>query len=129
MQNDQLPKYDETLESQVCVSKVDIMSVMKFSFLVSVGLGIAFIVLVCFSWFVLDSMNVFSTFQEFAGDVGTGRVTGFVQYLYFSRVLAISVMLAILGTVVLTAISVLYAYIYNIVTRLVGGIKITITNE
>ncbi|QPK94152.1 DUF3566 domain-containing protein [Actinomyces sp. zg-332] len=120
---------EEILESQICVSKVNILSVMKFSFLVSVGLGIAFVVMVCLSWFVLDSMHVFSSFQEFAGDIGTGRVTGFVQYLYFSRVLAISIMLAILGTVVLTAISVLYAYIYNVVAHLVGGIKITITNE
>lgn len=96
---------------------------MKFSFLVSVGLGIAFVVFISFVWLFFNSLNVFYSFEEFANSVGSGLANDIVEYLYFSRVFAFSILIAVLNTIVLTVISMLYAFIYNVVSDLIGGIK------
>ena len=119
----------EIVQTQVCVNNINVVSVMRFSFLLSVGLGIAFVVCACLFWALLNSMHVFASLEEFIGQVGSDAVSNLTQYFYFSRVLALSILVAIVNSVVLTTISVLYAYLYNLVSKLVGGIKVTISNE
>ena len=119
---------DVSAQSEVTVARFNVVSVMKFGFLVSVGLGIAFVVCVMLAWFILNSLHVFSTFEEFVGNVGTGSVSTLVEYFYFSRVIAVSVLLAILNVFVFTFISVLFAYLYNVVSSLVGGIRVILSN-
>lgn len=59
---------------------------------------------------------MFYSFEEFANSVGSGLANDIVEYLYFSRVFAFSILIAVLNTIVLTVISMLYAFIYNVVS-------------
>ena len=54
---------------RLTVARVDPWSVMKISFLVSVAIGIAFVVMVAVLWLILDGMGVFSSLNRTIADI------------------------------------------------------------
>ena len=106
---------------------------LKISFLVSVALGIAGVVMVAVLWTVLSGMNVFSTLNDFLTQVTSGETSGpsidLQDYLGFSRVVAISAVLGVLNVFLLTALATLTAFLYNICAALVGGAQVTLSDE
>lgn len=111
----------------VTVARVDILSAMKFSFMLSVALGVCLVIVMAIVWFMLDSMHIFSAIQTFVGNVNSA--TKLVEYLYFSRFMALVTLVAISNIVVTTVIGAICAYIYNLIGALVGGLKVTLVDE
>jgi len=54
---------------RLSLTRINPLSVMKVSFLLSVAAGIMLIVAAAFVWFMLDALHVFSTIKELAGTV------------------------------------------------------------
>lgn len=118
---------------RLTAQRIDPWSVLKISFLVSVALGIAGVVMVAVLWTVLSGMNVFSTLNDFITQVTSGESSGptinLQDYLGFSRVVAISAVLGVLNVFLLTALATLTAFLYNICAALVGGAQVTLSDE
>lgn len=118
---------------RLTAQRIDPWSVLKISFLVSVALGIAGVVMVAVLWTVLSGMNVFSTLNDFITQVTSGETSGpsidLQDYLGFSRVVAISAVLGVLNVFLLTALATLTAFLYNICAALVGGAQVTLSDE
>ncbi|MGQ0629919.1 MAG: DUF3566 domain-containing protein [Sporichthyaceae bacterium] len=114
------------------IANIDPWSVMKVAFLFSVALGIIFLVAVALLWALLDFMGFFNTVattvSDISGDEGT---QGFDVVGFFSlpRVLGMATIIALVDTVVITALATLAAYLYNISTDLVGGVEVTLAEE
>lgn len=118
---------------RLTLQRVDPWSVMKISFLVSVALGVATVIMVAVLWTVLNGMNVFSTVNDLIVEVTTGENSAsnfnLMDYIGFGRVLSLSVVIAVINVILLTALATLTAFLYNVCTALVGGAQLTLSDE
>lgn len=118
---------------RLTAQRIDPWSVLKISFLVSVALGIAGVVMVALLWTVLSGMNVFSTVSDFFTQVTSGEAGGpsfdLMDYLGFGRVVSLAAVLGVLNVFLLTALATLTAFLYNICAALVGGAQVTLSDE
>lgn len=118
---------------RLTLQRVDPWSVMKISFLVSVALGIAGVIMVAVLWSVLSGMQVFSTVNELIVMLNTGEdgATGFdlMDYLGFGRVVSLAVVIGVFNVFLLTALATLTAFMYNVCTALVGGAQLTLSDD
>ena len=81
-------------------------------------------------WLVLDNMAVFTTVNDMIREiVGEESPIDLLQFLDFSRVISGAAVIAIVDVVLLTALSTLGAFLYNICSSLVGGLQLTLTDD
>ena len=115
---------------RLTVSAVDPWSVMKMSVLMSVAIGIATIVAFIVLWIVLQATGVMSglesTMSELAGAESAERIVGIFG---FGRVVAAGFIIAVINIVLMTALSTLAAFIYNIGSLIAGGFSLTLTDD
>jgi nitrogen fixation-related uncharacterized protein len=117
---------------RLTLAKVDPWSVMKIGFLLSVAIGIAFVVLIAVLWTVLNSMGVFSDVDRTIDTVlGSSSGTKFdlMTYVGFGRVISLATVIAVVDVFLLTALSTLAAFLYNVCSQLVGGVQMTLTDD
>jgi hypothetical protein len=114
------------------IVNIDPWSMMKVSFLFSVALGLVFLVAVALLWTALDVMGVFASVGHTVSDVSGGaNSSGFNVVSFFSlpRVMGIATILALVNTIMITALATLASYLYNLSTELVGGLEMTLAEE
>ena len=118
---------------RLTVSRVDPWSAMKLAFLIAVALGIAFVVMTAVLWMVLAGMNVFDqvngVVQNLATNPNGGATFNILDYVGFGRVVSLSIVIAVIDVVLLTAVSTIGAFIYNVSANLVGGLQLTLTDD
>ena len=115
---------------RLALSRIDPWSVMKLSFLLSFAVGVMIVVAAAVVWLVLDNMAVFTTVNDMIREiVGEESPIDLLQFLDFSRVISGAAVIAIVDVVLLTALSTLGAFLYNITAALVGGVNVTLTDE
>lgn len=117
---------------KLSVSRVDPWSAMKLSFLLSVAVGIAGVVMVAVLWMILSSMGVFSDMNRTVeGILSTtnGAKFDLMDYIGLGRVVSLSIVIAVIDVILMTAVSTLGAFLYNVCSSLVGGLQITLTDD
>ncbi|CAM3405861.1 DUF3566 domain-containing protein [Isoptericola cucumis] len=114
---------------RLSISRVDPWSVMKLAFLLSVAIGFMTVVATMVVWYVLNDMGTFHTVQDFLQETVGPQTVNIVQFIEFDRVVSLSVLIAIVNVVLLTAIATIMAILYNITAALVGGAHLTLTDE
>lgn len=115
---------------RLAVSRIDPWAVMKLSFLLSIAAGIALVVATAVVWNVLNSMQVFTLLDGLITDIaGTESFINILEYVEFSRVMSLAVVIAVVDIVIFTAMATLLAFLYNVVAALVGGLHVTLTDE
>ncbi|MBK6885135.1 MAG: DUF3566 domain-containing protein [Tetrasphaera sp.] len=104
---------------------------MKVSFLVSVGIGIALVIMVTVLWMLLSGMGVFDQVNTMINKIIGDTATKFdlLDFVGFGRVVSLSVVLAVVNVLLMTALATLAAFLYNICASLVGGIQLTLTDD
>lgn len=122
----------ESKQVRLTLTRVNPLSVMKVAFLLSVALGIAGVVVMAVLWLMLNGMGVFSAINDALNEfpVGAdGQRLSIAGYLEFGRMLSLSVVLAFVNIILMTAIAALTAFIYNLCAALVGGVSFTMSDE
>ncbi|GAB3267881.1 hypothetical protein GCM10027449_00740 [Sinomonas notoginsengisoli] len=117
--------------ARLIVSKVDTWSVLKMAFLLSVALGIVTVVASIVLWMVLDVTGIFDKINGLLGEVA-GSESGTVdlkKIASLGQVASFATIIAVVNVVLLTALSMLTAVLYNISATLVGGIGVTLTDD
>ncbi|MFD6091020.1 DUF3566 domain-containing protein [Oerskovia sp. NPDC060338] len=124
------PASDGPRRVRLTVSRVDPWSVMKLSFLLAVAIGIMTVVATAVFWTVLDGMGVFTEVNSLVESiVGKESPVDVLQFVEFNRVVALATLIAIVNMVLITALSTIMAFIYNLVAAMVGGIHLTMTDD
>ncbi|MGV1008661.1 MAG: DUF3566 domain-containing protein [Dermatophilaceae bacterium] len=120
-----------TRRVRLAVARVDPWSVMKMSFLLSVAAGIALVIATAVLWMVLSGLNVFSDLDRMIRDIqpSTAEPFSIMTYIGFARVISLSIVIAVIDVILLTALATLSAYLYNICSALVGGVQLTLTDD
>jgi nitrogen fixation-related uncharacterized protein len=120
---------------KLTVSRADPWSVMKMSFLISVAIGIAGVAMVAVLWLVLNGMGVFSDIERTVSSVlSSGATEGgsqfnLMDYIGFGRVVSLAIVIGVIDVILLTALSTLGAFLYNVCSSLVGGLQLTLTDD
>src|SRR5690625_19922 len=121
---------DAPRKIRLSIARVDVWSTLKLSFLLSVAIGIGIIVASAVIWLMLDGMAVFTKIddllQSVAGDEAQIEI---LQYFEFNRVVSFATIIAVIDVIVITLFATLGAVIYNIVSALIGGLNVTLTDE
>jgi len=116
-------------QAHLTVARVEPWSVMKFSFVVSL---VAFVILyeaVSVLYGAVAGLVVFESLQRVVSDVTSSQSsTGVNAKAWFSasRVLGYTALLGSLNIVLITAMSTIGAVVYNLTSRLVGGVEVTL---
>ena len=118
-----------TRKVRLSVARVDPWSVMKLSFLLSIAVGIGIVVAAAAMWLVLDSMHVFADVEELLVTLDSENFLQLMDYVQFDRVISMAAIIAVVDILLLTALSTLGAFLYNIVAALVGGVHLTLTDD
>ncbi|MEE1621490.1 DUF3566 domain-containing protein [Zafaria sp. Z1313] len=117
-------------KARLLVSKIDPWSVLKMSFLLSVALGIVTVVAAVVLWTVLDLTGIFDRVNDLLREVaGTESSFNLQELASLGQVASFATIIAVVNVVLLTALSMLSAVLYNISSTLVGGIGITLTDD
>ncbi|MFI7481264.1 DUF3566 domain-containing protein [Kocuria sp. M1R5S2] len=116
--------------ARLVVSKVDTWSVLKLAFLLSVALGIITVVASVVLWIVLDLTGMFDGINELLTMLGgTGGALNIKDFLSLGQVAIFATIVSVVNVILLTALSVLAALLYNIAAALVGGVGLTLTDD
>ena len=105
---------------------------MKTAFLLSIAVGIVLVVAVGVVWSVLGAAGVWDSINKTVSDlVGGDSASSFdVQnYVGTSRALGFAMIVAVVDVVLITAISTLGAFLYNLAAALLGGVEVTLAED
>jgi len=116
-------------QAHLTVARVEPWSVMKFSFVVSLVAFVILFVAVTVLYGVLAGLGVFDSLQRVVSDVTSSQGSAGVNakaWFSASRVLGYTALLGSLNIVLITAMSTIGAVVYNLTSRMVGGVEVTL---
>jgi transmembrane protein DUF3566 len=111
------------------LQRIEPLSVMKFSFLLSLVAWVVVFVAVAIVWFVLSKLGVFAQIEKTVGLVTyTKDHPGANAANWFSapRVLLYTALVCTVNAILFTALATVGAALYNAITSLTGGIEVTL---
>lgn len=113
------------------LTHIDPWSVMKTAFLLSIAFAIVTVVSVFIVWTVLDAAGVWDSINSTIADVVGSDADSFdiEGYVGISRVMGLTLLIAAVDVVLITAMATLGAFLYNLAAALLGGIDVTLAEE
>lgn len=127
------PRPQGTRRVKLTLSRIDPFSVLKMSILLSVALAIAGVIAVGVLWGMLNSIGVFSTITDSINELQSGAANStkidIAEWFSFGRVIALAVVIGGLDVILLTALSTLTAFVYNVCAALVGGVQMVLSDD
>ena len=102
---------------------------MKFSFVVSLVAFVILFVAVCVLYGTLNALGVFDSLQRVVTSLTSSQGSAGVNakaWITASKVLGYTALLGSLNIVLITAMSTIGAVVYNLTSRLVGGVEVTL---
>jgi hypothetical protein len=116
-------------DAQLVVARIEPWSVMKFSFMVSLVAWVILFVAVAVLYFLLSSLGVFHAIENTIGTVTSTKTSAgsnASSWFSASTVLGYTMIAGTVNIILITALSTLGAVVYNVVTRLAGGVEVTL---
>lgn len=107
---------------------VDFWSAVKLSFLIAIALAVITIVATFLVYTVLNSTDIFDKVNSLFRDVA-GSAADLTAILSLSNVMSFTVVVALLNTVVITALGAISALLYNLSVKITGGVLVGFTNN
>lgn len=108
---------------------IDFWSAIKLSFLLSVAAGIVLIVVAFLVWILLNSTGIFTQLDTLLGDITGDETFNILNSFSLVQVGGFAVVVALLNTVVGTALGAISALLYNFTVRITGGLLVGFTNN
>lgn len=118
-----------TRSAQLSLQRIEPMSVMKFSFLISLVAWVVIFVAVAIIYYTLSKLGVFTKIEQTVGLVTYNKDhpgSNAASWFRASRVLEYTALICTINAVLFTALATVGAALYNLVTALTGGIEVTL---
>ena len=114
--------------ARLTLRRIDPWSVFLWSVVASIFLGLALLVCVAVLYALLSSLGVLDSLNTLITDVTSnpGDTSATTNVFSAGRVMSITAVVAALDVVLLTALSTLGAFLYNLCASLTGGIEVTL---
>jgi hypothetical protein len=108
---------------------IDFWSVVKLSFLIWLCLGIVFIVASILVWFVLFSTGIFTQLDDTLQDILVQPDFSITKTFGLGQVALFCFVIALLNTIIGTALGAIGAILYNLSVRFTGGLLVGFQNS
>jgi hypothetical protein len=108
---------------------IDVWSLVKLSFLVWLCLGIVLIVASVLIWVVLFSTGIFDTLDETLIDMLGDDNFSIANSFGIGQVVLFTFIIAVLNTIVGTALGAVGGFLYNLSVRITGGLLVGFQNS
>lgn len=109
---------------------IDIWSATKVGFFVALAAAIGIIVTSLLLWAVLSASGALSSLGGLLSSVlGDGSGFNLESEFSFGNVMGTAITLSLLNLVLTTTLAAVYAAIFNLIAKLVGGVSLTFTNN
>jgi Transmembrane domain of unknown function (DUF3566) len=116
-------------KARLVIKHIDPWTVMKLSFVVSVVMLAVCVVAVAIIYAVLGKMGVWTQINTLVNEVSPTTTSAALHSpVSAGRVVGVAAVVGAINVVLLTALSTLGAAIYNLISDLVGGIEVTLTD-
>ena len=116
-------------QAHLTVARIEPWSVMKFSFVVSLVAFVILFVAVSVLYGTLSALGVFTSLQHVVSSVTSSQDSSGVnaaKWFTASRILSYTAILGAINIVLITAMSTIGAVVYNLTSRLIGGVEVTL---
>ncbi len=119
----------ESRSAMLSLQRIEPMSVMKFSFLLSLVGWVVLFIAVAVVYFSLSKLGVFAKIEQTVGLVTYNKNhpgANASSWFRASRVLEYTALVCTVNAILFTALATVGAALYNLVTSLTGGIEVTL---
>ena len=115
---------------KLSLTQIDPWSVTKVSFMLLIAVALIQVIAVVFLYYVLQAVGVFDSLTSNVSSAGL-NTKGFdiASFISLGRVLSIFTIVSVFEIVVGTVLAAIGAFLYNIVSSLVGGIHVTLGDD
>ena len=114
---------------QLRLVNIGVWSAARAGFFVTVAIGVATVVGFFAMWLVVGQLGLFASLNTLlAGAFGEGGID-VEQQLSLPRVMSFAFGVSVFNVIVGTALSALYAMIFNVIGKITGGIAVSFTNN
>lgn len=123
------PRPPQARRAMLTLERLEPISVMKFSFLISLVGWVVLFVAVAVIYFSLSKLGVFSNIEHTVGLVTYNKShpgTNAASWFRASRVLEYTALVCTINAILFTALATVGAALYNLITNLTGGIEVTL---
>lgn len=111
------------------IRRIDPWSTLKVSLLLSVALFFVWMITVAFLYLVLGGMGVWAKLNSNVGDL-LNNASGSSAELVSSRtIFGGAFLIGLVNIVLMTALATIGAFVYNLITDLIGGIEVTLADR
>lgn len=125
------PAKGTTRKARLRVHRVDPWSVMKMSFALAIALGIVTVVAVTLVWAVLGAAGVWDAINSTVATVLNDNADAFDigEYVGFGRIIGLTIVIAAIDVILITALATVGAFLYNLAAQLLGGFEVTLAED
>ncbi|WP_243386660.1 DUF3566 domain-containing protein [Bifidobacterium primatium] len=115
---------------KLSLTKVDPWSVTKVSFLLAIAGAIIQVVAVGMLWMLLNAIGLFDNITQIVSTTGldSGGID-IASVLSIGKVLSVTTIFSIFEIVLVTVLATIGAFLYNVVSALVGGVHVTLGDD
>ncbi|OTA26813.1 hypothetical protein B9G54_03245 [Alloscardovia macacae] len=115
---------------KLSLTQIDPWSVTKVSFMLLLAGALIQLVAVIFLFYVLQAVGIFDSLTSIVSSAGLNS-SGFdlSAFISLNRVVSIFTIIGVFEIVVGTVLAAIAAFLYNIVSSLVGGIHVTLGDD
>ncbi|MCI1659582.1 DUF3566 domain-containing protein [Bifidobacterium psychraerophilum] len=124
------PSVPRARRMRLSLTRIDPWSITKVSFLLAIAGAIIQIVAVALIWLLLNSIGLFDNVTQLISKTGLDA-GGFdlSSVLSLSTVLSAVTIFSIFEVVLVVVLATIVAFLYNIVSALVGGVHVTLGDD
>ncbi|HUB39900.1 MAG TPA: DUF3566 domain-containing protein [Streptosporangiaceae bacterium] len=119
----------QTRRALLSLERIEPMSVMKFSFLISLVGWVIMFIAIAVLYFALSKIGVFHKIETTWGLVTYNKDhpgSSLKDWFSASRVLEYTALVCTINAILFTALATIGAALYNLVSNLTGGVEVTL---
>ncbi|CNW24624.1 Possible conserved membrane protein [Mycobacterium tuberculosis] len=111
------------------IRRIDPWSTLKVSLLLSVALFFGWMITVAFLYLVLGGMGVWAKLNSNVGDLLNNASGSSAELVSSGTIFGGAFLIGLVNIVLMTALATIGAFVYNLITDLIGGIEVTLADR
>lgn len=111
------------------IRRIDPWSTLKVSLLLSVALFFVWMITVAFLYLVLGGMGVWAKLNSNVGDLLNNASGSGAELVSSGTIFGGAFLIGLVNIVLMTALATIGAFVYNLITDLIGGIEVTLADR